>query len=309
MFSRGFGELVDTTSDQPEAWPALAVGVAVVVVITAGLFWMLGTTPNFGGPYSDIGAIVKFGVAALLACMLITAAVWTAIWFGYVKRTGREVADKYFAILLAAALASVGSVTAAKVAMTAGPREVASMERAWRETLLADNRDFVAKMNALRIERALDAEALAKDSDLSEAKDRLRRAHELVARSREIEAGRERAARIKLAAIRLPAEERARVLAAFDAERRRTAGDLQEYWDTHEDILIEADTMVAFLQRRKGAWTVEGDMVLFRSQPDLAAFRRHMKSFRDRFSRLQVLRGYLGAPTLLRHEGEANPAR
>jgi len=263
MFSNRLGEMVEQRPDAPETWPALVAGMGLSMLVTGTLFWFFGILPNLGRGHGDVGELVRFAMAMLIPCMIVTAMVWAAVWFGFVKRTGREVADKYFAILLATNLAAAGGVTWIKYAETGLTRELSAMESQWSYTQRRDIDGFIGEMNALRLGDIATPAYIKRDADLSESTARLKRARELVAKHRRFREQRVRDYRAKIAALKTSADMRSRVLAGFEAQRARSEPLVAQYFDANLVLIDEVEKLVNFLARNRSRWRLEDDMATF----------------------------------------------
>lgn len=283
------------------AWPGLLVGLVLPLALAFGLFWLRASLPetNFGRGEDD--AMLRYWVKVILICVGLGVGMWAALWYAWVAKTGRDVGATLFGVVVIATLAGAIGAVSLKRQAEAGPREVAAMEAQWSATQDRDVNSLVGELNAIRLGDAIDAEAIRKDTDFSEAAARLTRARGVVEKHRRWREQRINDYRARLAKIPGTAADRKRVLAAFDRQRLRTEVIVQEFHDGVENALLETEALSKFLHRNRGKWRVEGHMITFRSQADFDYFERGVRHFEEAFSSQASLRWDLRGNPLLDH--------
>ena len=310
MFSDKIDRMVEVRSSTPPAWLALVVGMVVCAGVMIPLALRAPRT-NFDN-WSD-GALVQLGMVALLASMAVTALVWFFVWFGYVRRTGREVADKYFAVLLATCLASVGGTLFYKHQLGAVDRSVAAMEVQWDSTQRRDFDRYVTEINALSLREVLRAEVLARPGAVAGAREKLARAEALIEKHRGYRPQRIAAYRAKIEALKVDAATRARLLKTFAEQRRQTELAWQNYFDSQQEMVVASHRLVDFLDRRRGTWTMRGLTIVFGSRADLNAFDAIVAAYDAAYDRQERLALQIPANQLFRtgtdYSGPLNAVR
>lgn len=203
-------------------------------------------------------------------------------------------------IILTTLAGAVGAVWV-KHQAEAGPREVAALERQWSATQDRDVNSLVGELNALRLGDVVDAAAIHKDTDFSEAAHRLTRARSVVEKHRRWREQRINDYRARLAKIPGTAADRKRVLAAFERQRLKTEVIVQDFHDGVENALLDTEALSKFLHRNRSKWWVEGDTIMFRSKGDFDYFDRGMRHFEAAFSDQASARWDLRGNPLLDH--------
>ena len=147
----------------------------------------------------------------------------------------------------------------------------------------------------------LDAKAIDKDKDFSEAAARLARARSVIDKHRRWREQRINDYRKKIAGLPGKAADRRRVLAAFERQRLKTEVIVQEFYDEVENALIETEALSKFLHRNRGRWRVDRNMITFSSRSDFDYFARGVRHFEEAFSSQASLRWDLRGNPLLDH--------
>lgn len=285
------------------AWPGLLIGLVLPLGLMFGLFWLRASLPesNFGRGEAD--AVLRYWLKVLVICVTAGGALWAALWYGWLARTGRDIGLTLLAIVLVGTFGGAVGAVQLKREANAGPRRVAEMESQWARTQDRDVNSLIGELNAIRVRETISPRAIVKDKDLSEARERLARARAAVAKHRRWREERIETYRAKIATLAVDAATRQRVISAFERQREQTEVIVMEFHGGIEDSLLQAEALTIFLHRSRGRWRAQGDRFLFGSASDYEYFNRGVRHYDAAFDSQARARWDLrGNPLLARDQ-------
>jgi hypothetical protein len=290
--------------------------VAVVVVMIWAVFSVPGLLHAYG-PHLRTGDYASVAGAIVGQALVVTAVVWLALYFLFVRRRAAGRGGRYFAILFAVALATEGGVVAlakwaaekddaqgrvAKAEMikafagVANP-DTASVDMRIKATGDAGEMERISKSAAARTIAAarkyhatlaaLDYPAfvapahLAADRGLVKTREKLKGARQAVRVLRADSQANLEVLQTEVRASKMSEGNKTQFEAgiARGAAKRRQMEERS--LDCEDGIFVEFGAIADLLARPRGRWLVKGKTIVFSNDRDLASYRVHISTMRQ----------------------------
>lgn len=259
---------------QARTWIPLVIGMIVCVATHLYLQLFQADMLAHTSFWSVTGILGQFLTRATFGAV-IAIIVWAVVWFGFVARTGRNVMDRYFLILMGVSLMAglfLVSLSTAEQFMTAVRTQSAMQQAAVdRQRFANDATAFEKDLRDTMGQGVLQPGSGPADIPAERAK--VAKARALLATHRARQAARldaERAAVIQTVT-QSGHPDRVR---QFDTMRAARAQPANDFWAAYDAQLTEVDGMLADLSRARG-WRSTSGGPRFQNPVDAKAYAQH----------------------------------
>jgi hypothetical protein len=268
-----------------------------MLAVAAYVGWSTIENERRTGQYPDIPWIVGYGLA-------IASAAWAILWFGYVRKTGRRVAGRYWLALMATSLATglvakayldyqyqllAGGLTSVlekyhsgktnidpQSLAAGGAGKIEATLRSIAGTFAGDAESYERELNATGFANLLSAANLKSDPDLSKPKYIIQQAQTVVRKYRQISIDRIASMPSLIDHSDLPNAIKVEVIEGMNESLPQATRSTERAWKLQADTMDEYAAIIQLLARSRGSWQVAGDQVSFDRQADLDAYQAHI---------------------------------
>lgn len=141
---------------------------------------------------------------------------------------------------------------------------------------LVQRREYELELEAIGWSSILDAKRLNTDPTLSESREILQKAGDVVEKYRQKTARIFTEMREDIERSDLSAETRRSMLEGFDSTLEQGKAQAAELWGLEEAVVDEIGKIIDLLAARRKDWQIENNQILFQEQHDLDQFNSHM---------------------------------
>jgi hypothetical protein len=263
-------------------WPATAVAMAVAAVLMLALGRTETAPRAFNSAFFWASATGAF-ISLALRAALLGGLIWIASWLLFLRRSGRWIGDNLgFAVMGAALLAGLGQWGVAVLIQSSpdSPARVsdraAYLELANRKRLAADAQAFETQISDHKItgdsgeapamaalsEKLLEPNALAADPRLTEAKDRLQSAWEVMETYRALQSSRADETVAEAQGYKYGPRGPTPVLSDYKARMAIVAPVIKSYWEFNAAVEADTEQSISLLASRRATWSVEHGKIM-----------------------------------------------
>ena len=298
--------------ERPGVWgPRIALGVGCIVILFAAVIAAgaaLSKATRDGSQMLGPTGLLDVTHDAGLPTLITIAVVWGLLYLFFIGPAGRQQGLKYFGVLAAVAITSVGLVLGGWG--LAAPTVVAESQlkaafAAHDKLLDADSDAYLAALGELGLRSRESFGSITRDLSGSERK--VHAAEDVVARFELLQDRRADEIRARIKAIGPNPEAARRNLESFEEGYARARPVLLRHWALERRSLEARLDIIRLMQRTRGQWVTEGDNVMFYREGDLRQAQTLMREMSDISSARSQLQAE--AASLDRSIGPARPVR
>ncbi|MCS7064089.1 MAG: hypothetical protein NZM04_08645, partial [Methylacidiphilales bacterium] len=136
--------------------------------------------------------------------------------------------------------------------------------------------EYQKEVDDINIDTLLDPTRLRQDKDLRESKLLIHKAKDVVDKYRALSYKLLEDSRLDIISLKISDDQKKIMLRGYDRTLIESRKIMDVIWGLEYNIILEAEKIIDLLSKKKGAWLIKNNEIIFKHDNDMTAFNNHL---------------------------------